>query len=111
MPQEHCFRNCRYMSNFWSFLFTVVLCTFWQQCTTTETNSTSHAIYCWFNYTRISEGSILGLDSPCVGINCKNGSWGLEDCNTTKPKDRGDGCVFERHRGVFPECCQWVRGC
>ncbi|XP_049273766.1 uncharacterized protein LOC119399671 isoform X5 [Rhipicephalus sanguineus] len=39
MPQSFCFENPLYMKKcvkFWSFLLIVLLCTYWEQCSTTK---------------------------------------------------------------------------
>ncbi|XP_037522421.1 uncharacterized protein LOC119399671 isoform X4 [Rhipicephalus sanguineus] len=44
MPQSFCFENPLYMKKcvkFWSFLLIVLLCTYWEQCSTTKTNARS----------------------------------------------------------------------
>uniref|UniRef100_A0A224Y161 8.9 kDa family member n=1 Tax=Rhipicephalus zambeziensis TaxID=60191 RepID=A0A224Y161_9ACAR len=113
MPKEFWFENPLYIlrcANFWSFLFIVVLCTYWEKCSTSELFSSERAEDCWFNYTKIRHGDTLGLEIPCVGVICKNGSWGLTECNTTKPS-RGDDCEWEQRAGAYPSCCTWVRAC
>uniref|UniRef100_A0A6G5A7P3 Putative kDa family member n=1 Tax=Rhipicephalus microplus TaxID=6941 RepID=A0A6G5A7P3_RHIMP len=114
MSQEHCSQNHRYLSNcvnLGSLLVIVMLITYLEQCSATQLQNTTTAGHdCWFNWTQILDGHILGLETPCVGLNCTNGTLTLVDCNITKPK-REDGCERERHRGTFPECCKWVRAC
>ncbi|XP_075725477.1 uncharacterized protein LOC119180070 isoform X5 [Rhipicephalus microplus] len=92
-------QNHRYLSNcvnLGSFLVTVMLITYLEQCSTTQLqNSTAAGRECWFNWTKIVDGQTHGLETPC---------------NTTKP-EREDGCERERHSGTYPECCKWVRAC
>ncbi|XP_037287108.2 uncharacterized protein LOC119180070 isoform X1 [Rhipicephalus microplus] len=76
MSQEHCSQNHRYLSNcvnLGSFLVTVMLITYLEQCSTTQLqNSTAAGRECWFNWTKIVDGQTHGLETPCVGLNCTN---------------------------------------
>ncbi|XP_075725475.1 uncharacterized protein LOC119180070 isoform X3 [Rhipicephalus microplus] len=69
-------QNHRYLSNcvnLGSFLVTVMLITYLEQCSTTQLqNSTAAGRECWFNWTKIVDGQTHGLETPCVGLNCTN---------------------------------------
>ncbi|KAL3188769.1 hypothetical protein MRX96_022268 [Rhipicephalus microplus] len=68
MSQEHCSQNHRYLSNcvnLGSLLVIVMLITYLEQCSATQLQNTTTAGHdCWFNWTQILDGHILGLETP-----------------------------------------------